>query len=215
MHGLGGQKHRHPSVARAGGVVRQAQSIVDASPRGLRAGSHLGPGSKHARANCSFSGLQETPGAVILPVVYAGISNAQRAGCALASSQGSDTVSASVAHCSLTSRAQRNMMRSAACSRPARPLSLRAQPAKRGRVVLARAIETPSSATGSDLLHQLKEHTVVLSDDSMAALTTPQEAESSAALANFGLLSHVLANTSAFSEFEVRAATLLNACALS
>ena len=128
--------------------------------------------------------------------------------------QASDTRLVAAPCISLLSSTHRSMMRSAACLRPPRPLLVRAQRCKPGRVVLAHAtIETPSSATGSDVLHQVKEHTVVLSDDTLAAVTTPQEAESSAALVNFGLLSHVLANTSAFSEFQVRDALLHSTCA--
>lgn len=61
-------------------------------------------------------------------------------------------------------------------------------------------MKTPSSARGSNLLEELKNHTIVLSDDSLEVLTKPQDAKSSAAVVNFGLLSHILANTSAFYE---------------
>jgi transaldolase len=68
------------------------------------------------------------------------------------------------------------------------------------RAHVAHVVKTPSSATGADLLEQLKNHTIVLSDDSLEVLTKPQDAKSSAAVVNFGLLSHILANTSAFYE---------------
>ena len=71
-------------------------------------------------------------------------------------------------------------------------------------VARAQAVQTPSSAPAANVLQRLEEHTVLLDDNPLDVISTPRDAESSAALVNYGLLSHILANTSAFYEFSVR-----------
>ena len=65
-------------------------------------------------------------------------------------------------------------------------------------------MKTPSSSTAADVLQRLQEHTTLLEDNALDIISKPRDEKSSAALVNFALLSHILANTSAFSTFEVR-----------
>ena len=77
--------------------------------------------------------------------------------------------------------------------------------AERAPVRTRAATKTPSSATGSDLLEQIQLHTVTLPDSALESLSAAGEGKASAALVNFGLMSHVLANPSAFYEVAVSA----------
>lgn len=72
------------------------------------------------------------------------------------------------------------------------------------RVVAKAAVQTPSSATADNMLHRITEHTHLLDDNPLDVISAPRDAESSAALVSFSLLSHILANTSAFYEFSAR-----------
>jgi hypothetical protein len=81
----------------------------------------------------------------------------------------------------------------------------------RVRCPIARAaVQTPSSATAANVLQRLQEYTVLLDDNPLDVISAPRDAKSSAALVNHGLLSHILANTSAFYEFAVRVARQSN-----
>lgn len=71
-----------------------------------------------------------------------------------------------------------------------------------------RALKTPSNQTGSDMLTELEKYTTVLPDSTLSPekMTT---AGSSSAVVNTALLSHILANTSAFYDFAVRPLPLI------
>ena len=64
------------------------------------------------------------------------------------------------------------------------------------------AVKTPSSQTGSDMLSELEKYTTVLPDSTLSP-EKMTEAGSSSAVVNTALLSHILANTSAFYDFAV------------
>jgi hypothetical protein len=65
-------------------------------------------------------------------------------------------------------------------------------------------MKTPSSATGSNLLEAIKEYTKILPDSTLSPDGYKDDAETSNAVVNTELLSHILANTSAFYDFAVR-----------
>lgn len=65
-----------------------------------------------------------------------------------------------------------------------------------------KAVKTPSNQTGSDMLAELEKYTTVLPDSTLSP-EKMTEAGSSSAVVNTALLSHILANTSAFYEFAV------------
>jgi hypothetical protein len=64
------------------------------------------------------------------------------------------------------------------------------------------ALRTPSNQTGSDLLAELNAYTTVLPDSTLSPKTM-SDLNTGAAVVNTSLLSHILANTSAFYEYSV------------
>ena len=82
---------------------------------------------------------------------------------------------------------------------PSRPVSA-ATPALRKPA--CSALKTPSNQTGSDMLAELEKYTTVLPDSTLSP-EKMTEAGSSSAVVNTALLSHILANTSAFYDFAV------------
>jgi hypothetical protein len=70
------------------------------------------------------------------------------------------------------------------------------------------AVKTPSSATASNLLDAIKECSKILPDSTLSPDRYKDDATTSNAVVNVALLSHILANTSAFYDFAVRKVSL-------
>lgn len=66
------------------------------------------------------------------------------------------------------------------------------------------AVSTPSNKTGSNILQDLKQYTTVLLDSTLSPEKMTGNSTTDAAVVNVALMSHILANTSAFYEFAVR-----------
>lgn len=63
------------------------------------------------------------------------------------------------------------------------------------------AVSTPSNKTGSNVLQDLKQYTTVLLDSTLSPEKMTGNSTTDAAVVNVALMSHILANTSAFYEF--------------
>eukprot|EP00892_Ulva_mutabilis_P007282 jgi/Ulvmu1/4926/UM203_0005.1 len=79
--------------------------------------------------------------------------------------------------------------------------SVRRPPPNLRKHTRVHAVSTPSNQTGSNVLQDLKQYTTVLLDSTLSPEKMTGDSTTDAAVVNFALMSHILANTSAFYEF--------------